>query len=216
MTRVWKAREISNFGGAYLSRGVVALKDVWLDKDAKTERKIQEEIFEAVEDAIAQKDQDGSRLKLVLDSSGTKKTADHISTIIENYKNYFMNIECDQEGMITKDKHRDAHPKAGLFSPSEQSSVQKRSRQITGADPARNRGSPLHPSPSHTQTTEQNSDVRKFLAKKRYLVVFSDVGEALHDITDFGTTFSALKDIVSGESIIPFHRHSLLTSTEPC
>ncbi|KXN86766.1 Bifunctional purine biosynthetic protein ADE1 [Leucoagaricus sp. SymC.cos] len=126
MTRVWQVVEIDAFKGNKISDQEFALKDVWLDSDAPTEKQIQQDIFDA-------------------------------------------------------------------------GSVKWRSRMLRGADRSRDSPGPISVSSTssdgNTHRTKRNANARTYTSKKRYLLVFGEVGSALHQLKSFKDVFKALQDI---------------------
>ncbi len=234
MTRVWKAREISDFGGPYVQKKSVALKDVWLDQGAQTELQIQGKIFKAIERERDLYDAgEPSRLQAFSDFAllfdGVKKNLENGS-----FRKYFMTIDCDYVGQATKPMPARAVPTAGLFTRVEETT---RTFTISGADRSRARDIIIRPSPNTTAmqtdaslcsaphnsmptpssaplstmgpTTDNNTlPTRLFQPKKRYYLVFSEVGQALYDVPTLPIFFKALSDVLLGERIVPYCRGS--------
>lgn len=201
MTHVWKAVEISEFGGSVLSSVQVALKDVWLDEDAMTECSIQDKIFDAV---------DTERAK---HTNGQKSCLDHIASLPKiidgdplnivvhgHYREYFMHISCDGKGQRLKDRPTGATPVQGLFSSGEGKGISSRSHQVPKVDQSRNTGTPVHPLRciSHTDVTPQIYQSQRYRAKEHYFLVYSDVCTALHNAPNLPTSFKVLVDAWMG------------------
>lgn len=203
MTRVWEAVQISGFGGSVLLPSTpVALKDVWLDEGAMTERQIQTKIFDAVEDECTKhKGGRKSRLDLIAPLRKTMGGTPLEIIVGGKYRDYFMNISCDGKGQRLKNKPNSATPVRGLFSSENPKDVSSRSRRIPNADQSRNMGTPVHPfqrSPHTDVAHHQIHQNRSYRAKERYFLVYEDVCTALHDAPNLPTSFKALLDAWMG------------------
>ncbi len=234
MTRVWKAKEISEFGGPSLGKEPVALKDVWLDQDAKTELEIQNEIFKAIK---REKELFDANLISRLDFLPTEiRNSILVDFDNDNFRKYFMAIDCDDVGQTTKPIPADAVPTAGLFKQKEKAT---RAFSVPGSDRSRARDIAVRPSPNTTAamqtdistrsealssaptpspapaptmdptTDNDSSPMRSYKPKNRYYLVFAEVGLALYDVPTLPILFLALRDILLGE-FIELHR------TTPC
>ncbi|KXN80913.1 hypothetical protein AN958_06840 [Leucoagaricus sp. SymC.cos] len=201
MTRVWQVVEIDAFKGNKISDQEFALKDVWLDSDAPTEKKIQQDIFDAVE-AEKTKRKGGEASSLDYIKSWDTEQRKKLENLLENgeYRNLFMKIECESvEGCTTKGKPDVATPDPGLLKAGTKGSVKWRSRMLGGADRSRDSPGPISAastsSDGNTHRTKRNTNPRTYSSKKRYLLVFGEVGSALHQLKSFKDVFKALRDI---------------------
>ncbi|KXN80911.1 hypothetical protein AN958_06838 [Leucoagaricus sp. SymC.cos] len=201
MTRVWQVVEIDAFKGNKISDQEFALKDVWLDSDAPTEKKIQQDIFDAVE-AEKTKRKGGKASSLDYIESWDTEQRDKLENLLENgeYRNLFMKIECESVGgCTTRGKPDVATPDPGLLKAGTKGSVKWRSRMLGGADRSRDSPGPISASSTssdgNTHRTKRNANPRSYTSKKRYLLVFGEVGSALHQLKSFKDVFKALRDI---------------------
>ncbi|KXN88722.1 Cyclin-dependent kinase 8 [Leucoagaricus sp. SymC.cos] len=202
MTRVWRAVEIDSFGGKEITGEAVALKDVWLDELADIESTIQDKIFTAIQE---EKDKDvageSSRIRLIQGLPIAQK----LTTLIQTgaYKQYFVNILCDQQSQsaTSKAKPENAIPVKGLFSSSTSDPI-ARSHLEAGADTSRHTSNPALFASNPTSSLNQHINDRTYNPKKRYLVVYSDVGKALHNINTLSELFKVLEDIVFALAIL--------------
>ncbi len=230
MTRVWKAEEISEFGGRSLGKKPVALKDVWLDKGAPTELEIQDKIFKAIQwEKDLHDTGEPSRLQAFPETSALLKVV-KASLKSGDFQKYFMTIECDHVGPATKPVPAGAVPAAGLFTQKEEAG---RTFSIKGSDPSRACDIVVRPSPNttaamqanvfmhtpsptptlpstHPPTTDPTTDhgnppLRLYQPKNRYYLVFAEVGQALRDVLTLPIFFQALSNVFLGEFITRLH-----------
>ncbi|KAF9451340.1 hypothetical protein P691DRAFT_787340 [Macrolepiota fuliginosa MF-IS2] len=194
MTRVRKAVEVSPGGFPIPGEREVALKDVRLGEDAMTEKSIQDAIFTEVE---KQKDPkangQASRLDLVMQW----KTNVDFAMVFEGngYQNYFVKIEGDYEGTTMKFHPQGAILTTGLFSPDKPRDGEFKSYRLPPSHSTRDHGDPTCPIPS--RVTEDRSTVPcTYKPKKRYIIVYSEICTALHDIPDLKTSFQAFNGVI--------------------
>ncbi|KAJ3562683.1 hypothetical protein NP233_g9420 [Leucocoprinus birnbaumii] len=188
-TRVWRAVQVSGLQGEKLQElnpgNEVALKDVWLDKDAPTEKEIQQQIFKKLDDISPDKY-----------AWARPAIRDRIQDAIANktYKWYFMEIETDFKGEVARAPSgaSGADPSILGFGSTK--------RKVPGDDNVV-RGSTQYSNPSmHTGVRLGGEGIpnrapRQHLPKQQYRVVYKHVGTALHDCEDLPATFSGLLDV---------------------
>ncbi len=192
-TRVWRAVQISGFGGAILHGKEVALKDVWLDIDAHTEGRIQREIFDAV-DSERRKHKEKRESRLDLIKTWYPSIRGDVFDIVYSgdYRKYFLEIVFDGQGVSTKDKPLDARQTSGL------------STEKEGNLKSRSTGSQVRSFGLKSKVTFDGGTCRqrRHLPKRRYLLIFNDICTALHDATDLKASFLALVDASIGKLCI--------------
>ncbi|KXN88723.1 hypothetical protein AN958_06590 [Leucoagaricus sp. SymC.cos] len=110
--------------------------------------------------------------------------AEELTSLIQTgtYKQYFLNILYDQRSHFSVTK-----PKP------ENVSVKNRSHLERGADTSQNSSNPARLASTSTSVTITD---RTYHPKKRYFLVYGDVGKALHNIRSFEELFKALTDVV--------------------
>ena len=168
----------------------MVLKDVWLDIVASTEKEIQSAIFERLEE-VARKLQEGQDLPHFAGLSDTDKALLHEALRDENYKRYFLTIDCDTRGAPSKSCPPDSSRPEDVFSP-----------RASGPVPAKfshgddSRSLPVPPS---ARPLQRPSSQRSYLAKYSYRVVFKEVCEALHYVDNSKNVFKAMNDCLLGK-----------------
>ncbi|KXN81815.1 hypothetical protein AN958_03733 [Leucoagaricus sp. SymC.cos] len=198
MTRVWRTVEIDAFGGKKISNREFALKDVWLDSNAPTEKKIQEDIFDAVEAEKMKRDR-GEVSCLDCIKSWNAQQRDKLESLLETgeYRNLFMKIECESVGGCTTIRKPDAAtPDPGLLKAATKGPVESRSWTLDGADRSRDSPGSVHPVPVVPAASGGNTNRRSYSPKQRYLLVYGEVGRALHQLKSFKDVFQSLRDVV--------------------
>jgi hypothetical protein len=177
---VWKAVEVDPTNETKEIGPPVVFRDVWLDHNASTERDIQSLIFSAIE-----KFGKGDNSLHFQHFSETMKTL--IIKLINSgdYKKYFLTIECDYQGIKSKEVAPSAVPTRGLFL---QDPVFDSSPTPTSSrDPTHQ----LELTPSHSTSCMYNS-------KCQYRLVYKEVCSALHDLNSLGNIFVILSDALIG------------------
>ncbi len=220
MTRVWRATEITGFNGSIIDEKEVALKDVWLDQNASTERQIQNKIFEAIDREKLLLERGGaSRLKMF---AGEALADVHGRAEAElksgKFRDYFMTIHCDHVGQVTKPAPAGAIPTCGLFT--DPGDTQCRNVRLEGSDPSRDHDINVRPSSSSARRSDASAQVtpcapttytaRQYQPKKRYFLVFLEVGQALDNVSTIPVLFEALQDIAMGQSFCTLLLHNLI------
>ncbi|KAA1476312.1 hypothetical protein DENSPDRAFT_884235, partial [Dentipellis sp. KUC8613] len=208
-TRVFKVIEVGGFDDLAPVRGAKnkILKYVWLDAEAKTEREIQESIFKdldkfakKLEDRCKRKDdereqheQESELPEFYEVPEEDKKMLCAILSRPENYKRYFLTIDCDQQGFESKPLSPDAKIKDGIFTRVAPSTV---SATLPHADTSRSHQmSAMSPPQAEGNVPRQPRD---YVAKRQYRVVFDEVCEALQNVQELKTVIRGMKDCVTG------------------
>jgi len=108
-TQVWEVMEYDLINQEFIGNHPMVLKDLWLDKGAPTEKKIQEGIYKSIHDFAKSEWDQHPRLKDFCQEM--KNALDG-----ENYKRFFVDIECDYQGKTSKSVPPSAHQQLDLFS----------------------------------------------------------------------------------------------------
>ncbi|KAF8641809.1 hypothetical protein AX16_009790 [Volvariella volvacea WC 439] len=203
MTRVWEAIEVESRTNPKDKEGAlpVALKDVWLDATAQTEKEIQQAIFADIESFASQLNEPNSE-----DPPEFTHFNDEMKTKVRDclqggaYKRYFLDIICDQRGAISKTVPTSARPQRGLFTlPSTPSRQQSR---VSNADPTRGSAEPIRPV-SHPLTSRPSpSQPRTFANKRQYRVVLKEVCESLHNLKTFPRLFEVFLECLTALQLL--------------
>ncbi|PPQ88974.1 hypothetical protein CVT25_005073 [Psilocybe cyanescens] len=170
------------------------LKDLWLDKDAQTERQLQKAIFYDIE-AFWNKDKTPPELDSL-------KEAHHdlvIST--KDYKKHFLSIASDYHGRISKPLASEFEPIRGLLAgPALEDEETK-----PGSDDARRAIHTSKTSHSVPLTTEiayadfaREDFVRTYASRRQYRVVFNEVCTTVGHLDTLGEVLDVLH-----QSLIP-------------
>lgn len=193
ISRVWEVEQVSNSDGTgdVLSHGV--LKDVWLDDDALTERQVQESIYKAIEErkATLHSNKCIQKLKLIARTELTK--------IIETgkYKDYFLTIVADWNGLVSKAVPQGANRKRGLLVP--EALPAKRARSSGNASRTKSY------TPLPTQLEQQAHAAarkafipREFRPKRQYRVVYAESCVTVGSMMILGQVLDVLKQTLTG------------------
>lgn len=173
-TRVWKAYRLSD-----PTKTEVALKDIWMTKDSKTE---------------------GDTLHM-LTSDMTPLEAQHFLTVVCDGV-VTINGEDDNTHTLAM---RGVPPKViGHYltaTPDENSKIPISQLITPGSQRTRSRGHT-----PHTTGPKRVQDKRvTFTERVHYRIIFKEVGKPLHEILSFKTVCSALCDIVKGTLCLILH-----------
>ncbi|KAJ3558621.1 hypothetical protein NP233_g11472 [Leucocoprinus birnbaumii] len=188
-TRVWRAVQVSGLEGKQLQElypgNEVALKDVWLDEGALTEKKIQQEIFKML-DNVSPENYAWAR--------ETVRNRIRDAIVNKTYTRYFMEIVTDYQGEVAR--------APSLLSEADSSILGfvSTKRKASGDDNIVG-GSTQYSYPSmHTGVRLGSEGIpnrapRQHLPKQQYRVVYKHIGTALHECQDLPATFSGLLDV---------------------
>ncbi|KAF5363407.1 hypothetical protein D9756_001071 [Leucocoprinus leucothites] len=196
-TRVWEAvRVAGHYPGQYsqaLNGGrKYAIKNVWLNEGARTEREILNAVFTRLAE-VSENPPDYDWSSESLQAVITEALRDG------NYKKYFMNIVTDSRGFscrappqgvrhnskILWESLKELTP-AQISRATDHRSSQRESASLSGS--MRFRESP-------NNWSQQPLLEREYKAKQQYRLVYSDVGQSLHNSKDFPTAFHAIQDV---------------------
>ncbi|KAH9485685.1 hypothetical protein JR316_0002595 [Psilocybe cubensis] len=195
MTRVYTVNKLD--GEGKVVGGPLVLKDVWLDKSAKTEGEIQKEIFKDIEEFWA-RPTDIQEMKKIQD------THKHLVNSGE-YKKYFLEIVLDHVGTVTTERPRASTLRRGLLLDSiwetdipKLSSTSTVTSQGTGTSSTsvfsetRNTNAGTHPIEFENIDKVPVSH-RPFDPKKRYQVIFKDVCRTVGQLKFLGEVVEVLR-----------------------
>jgi hypothetical protein len=181
-TRVWEAVEVDLSSPTKEIGLPVALRDVWLDKEALTERDIQLRIFSGI-DEFGKGDMNESPCFKNFQPERKAKMMEIIRS--GDYRNFFLTIQCDYQGCTSKELEPTAVPDLFLDHKPETPSPTK-----TGS------GSLTRPSllPHEHQATIS----RDYAPKRQYRLVYEELCVALHDLKDLDVISQILSDCLIG------------------
>ena len=191
-TRVWAAVEVDPTDETKEIGPEVALKDVWLDQNAFTEREIQNKIFSDIEE-FGNGDMNASPHFEDFTPPMKMRIINTIRT--RDYRKYFLTIDCDYQGITSKGVASSASPKRGLFflEPASDSTT-RRTCSLTPTRLLRQR--PSHPTPS----------THVYHPKRHYRLVYKELCSALHDLESLDKIFLILSDALIGTFGLIFMR----------
>jgi hypothetical protein len=191
-TRVWETVELDSRTREPLTGDLMVLKDVWLDGNAKTERVIQTEIFSDIAAFANSPSVDHPHL-----SGFTPEMRTHLTDVLqgEEYKKYFLHIECDFQGQTSKEVPSSALPQRGIFNVSEPRSVSS----------LRGLSAPI----SMDNSAEQDW----YAPKRQYRLVYKELCEPLQHLDSLQDVFKVLCDCLVGKSCLFLHLAAVLYLT---
>ncbi|KAF8870816.1 hypothetical protein BD779DRAFT_509185 [Infundibulicybe gibba] len=176
MTRIWEAVEVNREQTREIRKPVV-LKDVWLDAVAQTEKQIQDEIFHDIQ----------ASSESVLDPHGQLEEFPAMRARLGQvlakgrYKEYFLRIECDYQGKITKPLAPSASPKRGLF-------------DTPLSTPPPTSQCPFNPTRAPPQMYHT--------PRRQYRVVYNEVCKAMHDLDSLQAITRATVDCLTALQLL--------------
>ncbi|TFY65936.1 hypothetical protein EVG20_g5161 [Dentipellis fragilis] len=200
LTRVFKVIEVGSFDdlAPIPCAKPQILKYVWLDAEAKTEREIQNKIFEDL-DKFATKVKDWDEGRSQLPAEFTKVSPEEqemLRTAVckrEDYKRHFLTIDCDQQGFQSKPVSPDAKSIDGIFTRVSPTTV---SASLPYADSSR---SHMTSATSSQQPEDKGTrQPRDYVPKRQYRVVFNEVCEALQNVRELKTVIRGIQDCLTG------------------
>ncbi|KAA1476319.1 hypothetical protein DENSPDRAFT_784887 [Dentipellis sp. KUC8613] len=104
-TRVFEVIEVGSFDNMTPIAGATnkILKDVWLDEGARTEKQIQDDLFEDL-DTFAKRLEEEGTSGLPHFTGVSQADEDILRTALRGmkYKNYFLTVDCDQQGVRSR------------------------------------------------------------------------------------------------------------------
>ncbi|KAF9441912.1 hypothetical protein P691DRAFT_714815 [Macrolepiota fuliginosa MF-IS2] len=193
-TRVWRAIEVRGSGDFAAKDGAseIALKDVWLEVDADTEKQNQDKVFDALE-----------QLDEKAYSWATGSLYNRLKEAIQKrrYRNYFMEIKYDTVLPGTKPLSTAAtvapdlllHPRDVVpmpTTPATTSMPTKASGNIISSSSQVNASSDLSVGPPRPPGKPKFP--RVYQVRKHYRLVYGQVGHSLDQAKDIGSSFVAV------------------------
>ncbi|KAA1476309.1 hypothetical protein DENSPDRAFT_843225 [Dentipellis sp. KUC8613] len=179
-TRVFEVIEVGSFDNLTPIAGATnkILKDVWLDEGARTEKQIQDDLFEDL-DAFAKRLEEEGTSGLPHFTGVSQADEDILRTALRGmkYKNYFLTVDCDQQGVRSR--------------PSTTADVS--SIPCVDSSQANLAFTPAPP-PGENAISHPVDHVRK----RQYRVVFDEVCEALHNVRELKTVIRGMQDCLTG------------------
>ncbi|KAG9018847.1 hypothetical protein FRB90_008960 [Tulasnella sp. 427] len=201
-TRVWKVVEVGSFDDLQGFGPEMVLKDVWLDKGAKTEGENQAAIFAQLRKIAAQLINSGNDSASAQDTPGILafKSLDQESKLLleiclvnKIWDKYFLTVVHDWQGHTSKDTAPEHEVDNRLFEPSTGNLT-----PATVSRPDLSRSTIFNPIEASSDRPTLVIPSRRYLPKRQYRVVFRDVCEALHDVRRLRDVGTALQDCVFG------------------
>ncbi|KAG8993787.1 hypothetical protein FRB90_000608 [Tulasnella sp. 427] len=201
-TRVWKAVEVGSFDDLQGFGPKMVLKDVWLDKGAKTEGENQAAIFAQLEKVAAQLMKSGNDgisaqdpTHVLAFNSLDEKSKPLVQECLLNrsWDKYFLTVVHDWQGYTSKDSPPEHVVDNALFNSSPE--------LLTPAavpNPDLSRSNAFVTIEQSFSSANFNALPRRYLPKQQYRVVFKDLCEALHDIRRLRDVGTVLMDCVLG------------------
>ncbi|KAA1476316.1 hypothetical protein DENSPDRAFT_843230, partial [Dentipellis sp. KUC8613] len=185
-TRVFEVIEVGSFDNLTPIAGATnkILKDVWLDEGARTEKQIQDDLFEDL-DAFAKKLKEEGTSGLPHFTGVSQEDEDMLCTALRDmkYKSYFLTIDCDQQGVRSRPYRQFGFPDSAVDVSS-----------IPCADLSK--GSlAFMPSPPPGEKAMRNPV--DHVRKRQYRVVFDEVCEALHNVRELKTVVRGMQDCLT-------------------
>ncbi|TFY59786.1 hypothetical protein EVG20_g7656 [Dentipellis fragilis] len=192
-TRVFEVVEVHGFDNLDPIPGQTTkvLRDVWQAADARTDRQIQDNIFEEL-DAFSQKlalmAEDAHRLPQFCDVSEEDKELLRQALRNQNYKRYFMTIACDQQGTQPK-----PFPSHALDASDASSPTSPPTSSLAPADRLQPSLAVNMLSDSPRRLGDARRKHRGFVHNRQYRVVYEEVCEALHNVENLATVIKAME-----------------------
>ncbi|KAI0645252.1 hypothetical protein C8Q79DRAFT_1011335 [Trametes meyenii] len=185
-TRVWEVVLVEDFESLKpIGEKHYALKDVRLDEDARTELVIQQALFADI-DAVAKRIEESDPETLQLLDGFDEKTREQLRRCIADrhlYSQYFLTIDHDWQGSISKPLAPSAVPSAD-----------------SRAESTRLKTMPLATAPTIAQPVARKA----FPSKFQYRVVFNEVGTALYDVDDISIVLRTAQHCIFAPQLLFF------------
>ena len=197
-TRVWLVEEVNSFDDLTAKQGepLRVLKDVWLNAEAKTERQIQDSIFADVEKFIQKFEDEGSSPKIAF-ATLSEPFQGILKELFKGgkFKRHFLSICCDGQGYTSKVRAPSArHCPELLIKP--ESALQAAQNATSDTSRCQSR--------THDEPTQAKVDIprvpRFHLPRRQYRVVYTEVAEAMQELTSFHDSMRALRGGLIGKS----------------
>jgi len=172
------------------------VKDVWLDKDSHTEGNNISKIFAALDNV----DVDHYTWDANIDTADGERLKSIITDILHGrqYNQYFMAIECDQRGKLTKERAQGADPDPKIFDTElmQEPPTETKKRTVSGSmqlTMSSNYSGKAGSTPAHLPS-------RDYKAKFQYRLVYEDVGKPLDKAPNLKSFSKGIHDACIGAS----------------
>ncbi|TFY70847.1 hypothetical protein EVG20_g2144 [Dentipellis fragilis] len=202
-TRVFEVLEVGSFDDLTPVPGATnqILKDVWLDAEARTEKQIQDDKFQDLDEfakkIINSKEGTSEIREFTGASPGDQEMLRTALCKQENYKRYFLTIDCDQQGFQSKPVSPDATVTDNIFTrlplatvPASLPYANSSRSHLTSAT------SSQHP---EVKVARQPCD---YVPKRQYRVVFNEVCEALQNVRELKTVIRGMQDCLTAVQLM--------------
>lgn len=178
------------------------LKDVWLEKDAHTERELQTAIFKDIKDFW-----EGNSLASDDESLEAFKTLNANLVDSEDYKKYFLEIVADYSGRTSKPKAYGSTPTRGLLDDRYINPTRPitplRSKFQTPDSLPRGTHNSVHVEPTSSIQEAPEPPPRDYLQKKQYRVVFKEFCTPVGDLGTLGEVVDVLHQLLTRKLSTP-------------
>ncbi|KAG8999423.1 hypothetical protein FRB90_012078 [Tulasnella sp. 427] len=201
-TRVWKVVEVGSLDDLQGFGPEMVLKDVWLDKGAKTEGGNQMAIFAQLEEIATQLMHNGkdsienqNSTDILAFNSLDEKSKPLVQECLLNrsWNKYFLTVVHDWQGHTSKDSPPEHVVDNALFKSSPGPHT-----PATVPNPDLAQSNAFVTIDQSFSSANFNALPRRYLPKQQYRVVFKDLCEALHDIRRLRDVGTVLMDCVFG------------------
>lgn len=176
-----------------------AVKDVWLDKDSPTETENLDKIFAALDEVDMNKYEWDPSINTTNDTCLQGIIGDVLHN--KEYNRYFMDIVCDQRGMLTKEPVQDTVPDPKIFNadpmPRSPAKMAKWTRPGTQQLSQRSKFSGR---PGSTPLCAAVPCSPDYKAKFQYRLVYDNVGKPLHEAANLKSFSQGIYDACIGAS----------------
>ncbi|KAJ3517940.1 hypothetical protein NLJ89_g193 [Agrocybe chaxingu] len=192
-TRVWEVEEVASFDDLVRKPGTPrrVLKDVWLDSSTKTEKQIQEALFQDVDNFIQKYGEPGSPEQIAFNSLNPD-IQETLHRLFEdrNYRRHFLSIDCDIVGHTSKTRHPHATPCPEIF---DEPGVAIQPADIWASRfDTRDTLSPAERDTTGTPKVPRQHP-RQHTTRRQYRVVFKEVAPSMQTLPKLGDAMRALK-----------------------
>ncbi|KAF5363406.1 hypothetical protein D9756_001070 [Leucocoprinus leucothites] len=196
-TRVWEAVRVAGYHPGRYSQALdgdrkYAIKDVWLNKGARTEREILNAVFARL--AEVSENPPGHDW-----SSGSLQAVITEALRDGNYKKYFMNIVTDSRGFSSRATPQGIKRNSQILRESPKEPTHTQTSRATYHRSSQRESASLSGSMRFRESCDnwshQSSLEREYKVKQQYRLVYDDVGESLHNSKNFSAAFRAIQDV---------------------
>ncbi|PPQ83150.1 hypothetical protein CVT25_005393 [Psilocybe cyanescens] len=179
MTRIFKVTEVNTSR----PKKKYVLKDVWIEADAQTEGQIQKTLFENIEEFWRKTTPDDKKDLEYLKAKHAKLVDK------KKYKDFFLAIETDWEGQISKEVPSDAISHRDVFNAPTLTSDFRKSVSLALR---KSRGTPRP-----VLNVQQPAPPREYAKKKQYRVVFKEICTSVGELKTLGKVTDILHQVLT-------------------